>query len=271
MRYLVTIGLMALACGGASGRADIQVEVGTGGSGGAPSAGETSVTTGGRKTPQQVAAAGAGAVAEAGQGGEAEVGGGVAANGGATAAGSGGTPTSGGGGGEPAGGAPEPPDDTGCIERPWSGNPADLSEKLTVLDCSGCSNGAELGYVVPDWCGELACHSWFDFTKVAGKDALLLLPAPSDNTCGNANCSDAQNEPADVAGLKVQALLSLGSGFHLETDAERGLVTFELPLRACSSDLSCFAMGNGAKVALMAKPGTKRGWVRIHGDQAACQ
>ena len=291
MRLGILLGLVALACGGAAEQRadDGSGPIAIGGTAGLGlTAGGSSAARGGDKAESGSATGGASGAAAATSGGSpatagAPSGGAAAGHGGVATAG---TSDSGGTSGAAAGdagaggesGAPPAPDDTGCLERPWSGNQADLSEKLPGLDCSSCSNGSELGYTVPSFCApSRTCSEVIDLTTLPD-DFLLLLPPGSaqKGTCQPQNCEGADGDPADLEGFTLQLLLKPLAGDHpsikIETDENRRVLKRETPLIKCAEASSCYAYGAGAQFVVVVKPGAPRGWVRITvGTGAVCE
>lgn len=301
MRFLMLLGFGVLACGGSA--ANGQVSETAAGSGGASSAagataGLTSkLTSGGGATGRAGAApaAGAGGAVAAASGGTTagapssagtSAGGSLSGSGGVASAGTGGASAAGSGGTSGAaagdagpggeGGAPPAPDDTGCMERPWSGNLADLSEKLPVFDCSGCSNARELGYELTDgFCeGINTCTAVID-ASILPADSYIILPKTSLQTgsvCGREQACGSAAAPQDFPGFDLQLTLNI-TGAKVEVDDARRVLPRNVPLLACGDVASCYAVGSPAQLAVVAPTNAPRGWLRVRhgGTVAACE
>lgn len=284
MRFLLLLGLGLLACGGgtttdpapsgviavthggSAGRAGLTAGDGTGD----VTAGEAQ--GGGAVSPP----AGAAGEATASTGGYQQATGGTG-NGGTPEGGVVGFSGSGGTSGAAAGdagaggesGDPPAPDDTGCIDRPWSGNLGNLSEQLPGIDCSSCSTGAAMGYAAPEFCaGVTSCMAAVDVTTLPHDVFLLLPPGAAQAGCREQNCANANGDPADLPGFRLQLLLNIPTGHtvKIETDGARRVLKRDLPLIKCTEASSCYAFGSQAQFAIVVTPYAPRGWVRIKVD-----
>lgn len=173
-----------------------------------------------------------------------------------------------GSGGE--GGEPPPPDDTGCLPLPWSGNQADLNEKLPGIDCSSCSNGAELGYTVPAFCAP-TCPLMVSVSDLP-KDVQILLPpgdAINGAACKEQACDD--DAPIDLPGFKMQMLLQIDGSYTITTDENRRVLPRERPLVECAEAASCYAFNGKRNLAIVVKPNAPRGWMRVTALGGICK
>lgn len=270
MRIGLLLGLGLAACGGNGSAGFRPVDDGMGGigvagavgnaKGGSSNAAASDTAQGGTSS----GSAGESAVG-AGTGGQAQGGGGASTTAGESAGGSdpgtAGSPDVGG-----AGGVPAAPDDTGCVEPPSDGNPGG-AEPLPGLDCSGCSNGAELGYSVPDWCDAARlCQVVIDPTELDGDDVFILLPAASEQggSCGAQPCRNGDGDLEPLIGYKLQLIVKgTAKGLRIETDEHRAVLQTETkPYSACEPAPQCGYYA-GSNLRVMVADGAPRGWVRI--------
>lgn len=280
MRYCVALGLVALACGGEAATSKFAAVGGSSGdeagSAGAQSFG--SKTSGGTKSVAgDASSAGkpsggsAGSLSAAGTG---DVGGGASGASMGDAGASGASAGDAGAGGE--GGSPPAPDDTGCVERPWTGNNGDLSEKVPGYDCSSCTTGSALGYTTPAFCGTVQnCNGAVFVADDLGPDSFVLLPPGSAQGagCEEQGCDDGGQIPSHFPGYVEQLRIVLPAEeepWRVEVDEHR-LVINRSSLEACDAPATCYASGSYRVLSVVVKPDAPRGWVRIRELQGQCE
>lgn len=179
---------------------------------------------------------------------------------------SGGSVSSGGAGAGSAG-APAR-DDTGCIERPLTGNVSDLEERYNGIDCSGCSNGLALGYLS---IGECSAHPTCGATldAIPGKTFVLLPPVSPSAPCITEACNDESGTLVPLPGYvqQVTVRISAGSAFAIEVDEHRRVLHHVVMqgdfTDKCEDTARCMALGGPVLVAVVAEPNAPRGWLRI--------
>lgn len=284
MRLGFLLGLAVLACGGGTDHAAFgPTVVPQGGASGSSVGDSGSGSTGGKRSiskPQGGAASPSGGAAAAGSGGTSTAGNGDAGgtSGAAPSEGGASGAAAGDGGEAGAGGASTTaPDDTGCIERPWTGNVSDLSEKALGIDCSSCSTGAALGYSAPSWCDDVpACGATRNVAELGADDVLILLPPgtgqdQSDVTCKEQACAVDHESYVDFPGFVEQLRLvqSAESPLHIEVDENRRVLSKRGPPK-CEEVSSCYAFGGADLISIVVKPNAPRGWVRIRVANEAC-
>jgi hypothetical protein len=296
MRLGFLVGLVLLACGGESANTTFDPVAGAGGGasgssisdgGSGSKGGKPSVNKpqgGSQSTAGGATAAGSGGATTAGSGGSAAgngdaggTSGAAPSDGGASgaAAGDGGASGAAAGDGGAAGASGSAPNDTGCVERPWTGNQGDLNEKALGLDCSSCSTGAELGYTAPAWCGEAKqCQVELDVAALGFHDVLILLPPGAEQTgiCTNSPvCKNDDGDAENLAGYVAQ--LRLRGVARIDVDESRRVVYGQETLEGlvkCDDVATCAAFGDERRFKIIAKVGAPRGWARIRLGGGAC-